>query len=190
MKNPLLITMAGPNDIDLSGVSNFEAGIATLVLINRLYPGVKWGDLPALAAGARSTTMGKKWYERAMSAVGDIKDGIGDVLKDTFTTVGGGLGDATRLVTSAPVMDAVTRAGAAYATGGGSEAARGVLGSLFGSSGDAADAQISQLMNFISGLGSTAKGATATGATGPGVNILPWALGGVAVLGIVMIAKK
>jgi hypothetical protein len=188
MKNPLLITMAGPGDIDLSEVSNFEAGIATLVLINKLYPGIKWGDLPVLAA-LRSGEPMKGWLTDISRSVGNIKDGIGDVLKDTFTTVGGGLGDATRLVTSAPVMDAATRAGAAYATGGGSEAARGVLGQMFGSSGDAADAQISQLMDFISGLGSTAKGTTASG-TGAGFNILPWALGGVAVLGIVMIAKK
>jgi len=189
MKNPLLITMAGPGDIDLSNVSNFEAGIATLALINKLYPGVKWGDLPTLAAMAPGNSM-RGWLTDIGKTIGNIKDGVGDVLKDTFTTVGGGLGDATRLVTSAPVMEAASRAGAAYATGGGSEAARGVLGQMFGSSGDAADAQISQLMDFISGLGSTAKGSAGGAATGGGVNILPWALGGVAVLGIVMIAKR
>lgn len=186
--NPLLITMAGPNDIDMSNLSNFEAGIATLALINRVYPGVKWGDLPVLASLRDGEPM-RGWLTDIGKTIGNVKDGIGDVLKDTFTTVGGGAGDAVRLVTSAPVMDAATRAGAAYATGGGSEAARGVLGQLFGSSGDAMDSQVSQLMDFISGLGSNAK-AGPGGAAGAGVNFLPWALGAVAVLGIVMIAKK
>jgi len=178
MNKPALITMQGPRRpgagaFDISKMSNFEAGVATLVLINDVYPGARFSDLPNIAARVSAEPLAG-WWTSLKSGLGDIKDGIGDVLKDTFSTVGGGAGDAIRLASDPKVIDAASRAGSAYATGGASEGAR--------SMGD-------KIFDFISTLGSSAKSATDPGVGDTTKSILPWALAGGAVLLLVAIKK-
>lgn len=173
MKNdPLLVTMAGPRGLpDISHMSNFEAGIATLVLLDKVYPGIRWRDLPALAEGRGPEAMAG-WWTDLKKATSSVKDGIGDVLKSTYTTVGGAVGDAVRLVTDEKVIDGASRLGTAYATGGGSEGLRSIANQ---------GGPLDSLLEFVSGLGERAKVANVqTAGMGPGVNasMLPWLLGG------------
>lgn len=180
--NPLLVTMRGPGEIDIPSLSNFEAGIAFLTLINRMSPGITFGQLAALIDTPER--MGGWWTDLKRS-VGDVKDGIGDVLKDTASAIGGGAGDAVRLVTDEKVLDAASRAATAYATGGGSEGVRNALGGTSGGGG-----MVDQFIGFISSLGSSFKGVASNQASVGGVssNVLPWALAGGAVL-VVLFAR-
>jgi len=177
MKNPLLITMSGPGDVDLSQLSNFEAGILTLALIDRVYPGIRWRDLPAVAGGFRPEVL-NGWLTNLTRAVGNVKDGVGDVLKDTANYVGGAFGDTVRLATDDKVIDGAARLGTAYATGGGSEGVRQLFA---GDVGGAANS----FLDFVSGLGEKAKGMTTAGAGGMDMSVLPWAIGGAVVLALI-----
>lgn len=175
MNKPALITMHGPKrnnarGFDLSKMSNFEAGIATLILIDEVYPGAKFKDLPAIAARYHGEAL-SGWWTDFKSSVGDVKDGIGDVLKSTFSTVGGGAGDALRLATDEKVVSGATKWGTAYASGG----ASGIADEIF---------------NFMASLGSSAKAAVPDGAAEATKNVLPWALAGGGALLLVLIAKK
>lgn len=181
MKTPLLVTMAGPRGgFDLDSMSNFEAGIAVLVALDKVYPGIRWRDLPALAG--RPEIMGG-WWTDLKKSVGDVKDGIGDVLKDTFDYVGEAGGATVRLATDEKVIDGASRIGTAYATNGGSEGIRQLFGGG-GGSGSPADA----ILSFLSGLGEKAKSANvqAAGMTGMSPAILPWAIGGGLLLVLLM----
>lgn len=183
MNAPALVTMAGPNSLpDLSRMSNFEAGIATLVSLAKVYPGIRFRDIPSLLEPERMSG----WWTDLKHTVGDVKDGIGDVLKDTYSAVGKDAGDALRLVTDKKVIDGASRIGTAYATDGGSEGVRNLFG------GDGSGSPVDALMNFISNLGSSAKSQNKQAASVGNMNLpgglLPWLLGGGAVL--VLLARR
>lgn len=136
--------MAGNNGgavwMDPRGKSDFDAGLLFLAAVARMMPGLTWQDLqtPQFMSG---------WLTDLSRSVGNLKDGIGDVLKDTFKTVGGGAGDAVRLATDPKVADTVSRAATAYATGGASEGANSLmdaLGSIFSGQGQQAVQQVGQ----------------------------------------------
>lgn len=120
--------MAGSNQfavwMDPTGKSDFDAGLLFLGAVARMYPGLTWDDLQFPNQNMAG------WLTNLKHAVGDVKDGIGDVLKDTFTTVGGGAGDAVRLASDPQVASTITRAATAYETGGASEGANSILDSL------------------------------------------------------------
>lgn len=163
-----LIAMSGPENMSLADLSNFEAGLAMLGVINQVYPGIRFSQLPELAEGAGVEKMGWSWnpmdaVRAVQKTAGNLKDGIGDVLKDTFTTVGGGYGDAVRLATDENVLDGASKMYAAYMTGGGSE-----------------------LMDFVTNLGATAKEKTAAASAALPGGVLPWALGGGGLLIVMM----
>ena len=166
--NASLITMAGPGSIDVRKLSNMEAGLAFLGLVNQLYPGLTWGELHAMGLGQE--VMGRSFWDKVGGALSDVKSTVSDVVSKTVSTAGDVAGSAIRLVTDEKVIDGASRIGAAYATGGQSEAAGGVLGKI----GD-----------FVSNLGSQVKEtASASAAGAPSVGgiklpggVLPWALG-------------
>lgn len=170
--NPLLVTMRGPGEIRIDELSNFEAGIAFLTLVNDLNPGVTFGELGRALDDPE--TMAGLW-SKLKKAASSVKNGVGDVLKSTADYVGGVAGSAVRLVTDEKVIDGASRLGTAYATGGGSEAVKGVLGG-----GSAAD----QVIDFISNLGNTFKTQTAPMTQSGMFNAgsLPWIIGGGALL--------
>jgi len=180
MKNSL-ISMAGPTDFDVSKLSNFEAGIAALMVAAQVYPGLTWGDVARLTAGEK---MGG-WWTDLKHVAGDVKDGVGDVFKGVGDWVGDKGGEVVRLGTDEKVIDGASRLGTAYATGGGSEGARGFLEQL-GLSSDSSGS----IMDFISGLGDSFKGGSGDGVNkssilGMDAKVFPWAVAGVAVLVLV-----
>lgn len=189
--NPLLVTMHGPNSLDVQGLSNFEAGIAFLTLVNKLVPGITWDQLDHLAAANGAPAGMSGWFTDLKHAVGAVKDGIGDVLKDTVSTVGSIGGSTVRLATSPNVINGVAQMGAAYATGGGSSAVTGLLQSLGMSSGSA-----NQVTDFISSLGdnfktqSNLQAASVGGGGGAMGGALPWVLAGGVVLVLVAVTRK
>lgn len=119
--------MAGNNQgavfMDPRGKSDFDAGLLFFAAAARMLPGLEWRDVsnPQFMAG---------WFTDLKKAVGSVKDGVGDVLKDTVNFVASKGGETVRLAADPKVADTVARAGAAYATGGASEGARGAFDSL------------------------------------------------------------
>lgn len=196
-----LITMAGPAlSVPISDMSNYEAGLAMLGVINQVYPGIKFGQLYQLAYGNRPETMGRKWWERAGSAlnpvnafnsaagvVGDVKDGIGDVLKDSFDATAGAGGDLIRLFTDEKVIAGANSSYESFTGSGGVGGAvfgTGIFGGGGGTDGGGGE---KGLFEWIVNLGSAVKGkagqvqAASAGGEIPG-GILPWAVGGVTIL--------
>jgi len=168
--------MSGPGDVAIDKMSNFEAGLAFLGVLNQLYPGIRFNQLRELAAGREVETMGgfslnpMDAFRSIKKVVGDIKDGAGDILKDTFDAVADKGGDAVRLATDEKVVNGATQLYSNYLTGG---------------------LNPDELMNFVTNLGAQtkAKAAAASGAL-PG-GILPWALGaGGLVLVLVMTGRR
>lgn len=167
--NPIVVTMSGPEEIYVPALSNFEAGIAFLTVMNKLAPGITFGELAAAIDGTPGRMAG--WWTDLKHAAGDIKDGVGDVLVDTGKYLAGAAGDSVRLVTDEKVIDGASRLGTAYATSGGSEGVRGVLGSA-----------AQPVLDFISSLGASFKGQAAAASASPqslfSANALPWVMGG------------
>lgn len=198
--NPLLVTLRGPGQIDLSSLSNFEAGVVFLSLVDQLAPGIKFGELPALAASGRMAgfnlfravgnlvgdtasgvvSVGKGAAKGIYEGAGALKDGVGDVFKSTFTTAADASGDTVRLLTDEKVLDGISRIGSAYASQGGSEGVR----KLF--SGDSGQ----KVLDFFSALGDSFKSEGGAVATSSSSSWLPWALGGGAVLLTVMLVRR
>ena len=180
--DPVLVTMNGPRGLQVSNLSNFEAGIAFLTLVDRLSPGITFGEL------VRSMEVSEYmagWWTDLKKATSSVKDGIGDVLKSTMETVGSAAGSSVRLVTDEKVIDGASRLGTAWATGGGSEGVRSVLGG-----GNMAD----QLIGFISSLGDSFKAKSAPieqASMGGGMNaaMLPWLIGGGALL-VLLVGRR
>jgi hypothetical protein len=130
------------------------------------------------------------WWTDLKHAAGDIKDGVGDVLKDTVSTVGSIGGDTVRLATDPKVISGASQLGAAYATGGGSSAVTGLLQSLGMSQGSA-----NQVTDFISSLGDNFKTqsqlqAASMGGGGAMGGALPWVLAGGVVLVLLVATRK
>lgn len=191
--NPLLVTMRGPGELNIPALSNFEAGIAFLTLLNRMSPGLTFGQLAAAMDAPAGRLAG--WWTDLKKSVGDVKDGVGDVLKDTWDGIGETAGSAVRLVTDEKVLDGASRIGAAYATWGGSEGARDFMKSIGGGGGGGeSGGAVDSLMNFISSLGSSFKSSASAqtmntaGMFGGGA--LPWIIGGGLVLFLVTGRRK
>jgi hypothetical protein len=200
--NPVMVTLRGPGQIDLRDLSDFEAGIAFLALLNQLAPGIKFGELAALMVDGRMAA-GFNLFRAVGNLVGDagsgvvniaegaasgiyhgagqIKDGAGGVLKDTFAASGKAAGDTVRLLTDEKVVDGIGRIGAAYASNGGSEGVRNLFkGSDVGES----------VLTFFSALGSSFKGMPSNVAPSSSPNWVPWAIGGAAIFATVLLVRK
>lgn len=179
MRDPLLVTMRGPNDLDVRSLSNFEAGIAFLTLMDSFSPGITFGELAAAIDGEDSGRMAGFWSSIKKAAT-SVKNGIGGVLRDTGNYIGDKAGSAVRLVTDEKVIDGAGRIGSAYATGGGSEGVRGLLESLGGGKGEGSNTE--KILGFISSLGSAFKGQAEGDVQTAGFAIpktaLPWMVAG------------
>lgn len=112
-----------PLTLDPRGKTDFDAGLIFLSTAARVFPGLTWRDLVTWNSRAGRPFMAG-WWTDLKKSVGDIKDGIGDVVSDTVDLFGRKGGDVVRLATDDKVAETVLRAGAAYASGGASEAAR------------------------------------------------------------------
>ena len=189
--SPLLVTMRGPGGIDFTKLSNFEAGIAMLALINKEYPGITLSQLSALTSLYQAPEKMAGWLTDIGHFVGNVKDGIGDVLKDTVNTVGGVLGSTVRLAADPKVTNLAANAAAAYATGGGSLAVQGAISNMTGG-GTGTGSIADQIMNFIAGLGSNAKTQVQTagynGSSAP-TWLWPVVIGGIGVVGVVTVMR-
>lgn len=115
---------------DPRGKSNFDAGLLFMQAFCRLYPGATWQDFFSMA-GPRPKKM-SGWWTDMKHAVGDVVDGIGGVISDTKSLIGGAGGDIVRLATDQQVLDGIARAGEAIATDGASEGARSASDALSG----------------------------------------------------------
>ncbi len=154
-----------------TGKSDFDAGLLFFGAMARMYPGLSWDDI-------QSHQFMAGWFTDLSHAVGQVKDGIGDVLKSTYTTVGQGAGSAIRLASDPNVANTVSRAAAAFQTGGASEGANSIMDSIkqiFTPSGQ----------QTVEAAGAAYK----QNVSAPGFNFKsPWFIGGVAVVGLGAVA--
>lgn len=176
--------MAGQNQyavwMDPTGKSDFDAGLLFFAAVARMYPGLTWDDI------LHPQLMGRSWFTRQVDnlthAVGNVKDGIGDVLKDSISTLGDVGGSTIRLAADPSVAGAISRAGSAYATGGASEGVNSFLaslGSIFSPQGQ----------QVVSAAGASYKQNVSGGFSFSN----PWVLGGVLGAGalvLVMVARR
>jgi len=208
MNNPVLVTMAGPKAVDIRSLSNFEAGVAMLGLIHRVFPGITFGQLPALASqgsayrsgamagwwtdlkkGAGNAISPTKTYNGIADKLGDVKDGIGDILKDSTDATGGAFGDFIRLISDKEVIDGANSSYESFTGSGGIWGAVGgsgfsdFMGGESGGEGGGEESGMNSFMSWISHLGSSAKDqANKAGVGGIPGGVLPWAIAGGAVL--------
>jgi hypothetical protein len=145
MNNPLLVTMRGPGDFNLGDVSDFEAGIIVLSELNKMQPGITWGELFSMGRINGSGTMGRGFWERQAKRAGgavmtvargtggavmdvargaggvamDIQRSGGDIVMSAVNAVGDKVGEATRLFTDQKVVEGGAKAYKAFTDGGG-----------------------------------------------------------------------
>jgi len=180
--NGKITTLQGPGSslgiYDPSGLSPFEAGLLFLGLANQFYPGLTWGEM--ISHGQNRPVKLSGWLTDFTNFVGNVKDGIGDVISDTVGLVGSSGGDLVRLATDEQVLATVTRAAAAYASGGTSEALQAAMSAL-----TPAQRQV------VEAAGISFQGAALPPASTWAKNPIVWVLGGVTVLSIgALILKK
>lgn len=219
MNDPLIVTMAGPNDLDLRRLSNMEAGLVILSQVTRAHPGITWGQLANLAGrpelmGGWLTDLSHKVASvsrGATSSVADVGRGAGGVVMDVtrsgnsligdaFDATGDKIADAVRVFTSKKVIDGLNSSYSSFSQSGGITGAIG--GGLFNSGaggGDAAGADGQQsgsmggIWDFIVNLGAGAKAklsaASASDAGGIPGGPLPWVLAGGVVL-VLMLRRR
>lgn len=121
--------MAGINDsIDVTRLSDVEAGVHFFKTLDRMAPGITWRELqdPQLMGG---------WWTNLKKATSATLRKTGNLTKDIVNVTGRKIGEATRLITDEKVMNGVSRAAMAYASGGGSEAVNSASGGGGGFSG-------------------------------------------------------
>jgi hypothetical protein len=150
--------------MDPRGKSDFDAGLMAMAAIARMMPGITWGDLMRMGQNPQAMA---GWWTNLKKAVGDVKDGIGDVLSDTIGLIGRKGGQVVRLASDEKVASTISRAGAAYSSGGLSEA----LASLTGGQAD-----------VVEGAGASYKRAFG------GINWSnPWVIGGSVAVGSITV---
>lgn len=99
-----LFSMAGAADvmkIDPSELNDIEAGIWALYWIDKMYPGITWGEIYAATHGGQ---MGRSWFGRTFSSVGSF---IGTGISDIGDKLGEWSGDSIRLLTNTEVREGI-----------------------------------------------------------------------------------
>lgn len=166
-----LLTLSGSkmdaiNPFDLDDQS---AGIYALHVLTTIYPGITWGEIMKRAAGG--PVLGG-WLT-------DLKKAVGGTISDIGDKLGEWGGSAVRLITDEKVADGLTRYGTAYATSGGSEALKSLLGPSLGP----------KVSDFLTALGSGFKGNLASSQLIPGIQNKWLMIGGAGLIGVVLLVK-
>lgn len=160
-------------NMDLSKLSNIDAGIAALYAINKAYPGITWGQMLGLTPYKK---MGGKFGNFFRDTFSFTSRNIGDFVNWS----GEKAGEAVRLLTDKEVVSGLSQYGAAYATGGASAGLTGMLDSLgMGQGGQ------DILKKLLGTLGMNAKQQTNTIA---GINPI-YLIGGAGLLLLIVILK-
>lgn len=193
--NPMLITMQGPDKLKLSDLSNFEAGVLTLATVDRLSPGITFGQLPEFAARLQSidgnrmgfsfSDIGDYVSNRISDPLKDVKS-VGSVVGDALAKVGDGAGSAVRLVTDKKVVDGLNSSYESFTKSGG---IRGAVVGSFASGNDSGSMSdyAGSIWDLITQTGASAKANPPAGEgimgfiselnyTLPG-GLAPWAIG-------------
>ena len=217
-QDPLIVTMAGPNDLDLRRLSNMEAGLVLLSKVTRAYPGITWGQLADMAGrpelmGGWLTDLGHKVASATRggtSAVMDVGRGAGgtvmdvtrsgnSLIGDAFDATGDKIADAVRVFTDKKVIDGLNSSYESFSKSGGITGAVG--GGLFNFGSDDATGEDGQsksamggIWDFIVNLGAGAKSKLNAGSA-PNVGglpggPLPWALAGGVILILVIRGRR
>lgn len=105
MMDQKLITLSGLREIDnllnlnIRELSDKDAGMVFLAVVNQLYPGIKFGDL------VNSKSMGIDLFDKLKTGIGAIKDGVGDVFRDTGNVVGDWAKDIFTTIDKSEIKD-------------------------------------------------------------------------------------
>lgn len=180
--NGKITTLQGPGSslgiYNPAGLSPFEAGLLFLGLANQTFPGFTWAEMISYGKNRPAKLSG--WLTDISNWAGNVKDGIGDIISDTIGLVSNTGGDLVRLATDEQVIATVTRAAAAYASGGTSEALQAAMSAL-----TPAQRQV------VEAAGISFQGATLPSASTWAKNPIVWVLGGVTALSLgALILKK
>jgi len=195
-----LTTLQGParGEIpDVRKLSDFEAGLFFLKMLDDVQPGFTWKDFLSvgnmLGCPGCAFMAGKcgDWdlFCKTQNLVGDVIDVIGD----SANWLADKGGDLVRLATDEEVFSTVTRALTAYASGGGSEALKLILDNVWKMT-PSQQQQVAGQMGIsreellaIAGTGKTVKEG---GAWGWLKSPVTWVVGGIAGVSLVVLAVK
>jgi hypothetical protein len=177
--NQKLITLngnSGPIRKDIRSLGDLEAGLIFWKGVTEMDPSITWGEV---LAGTHPALCGfpnpfKNLGRKLKNAINDT----GSVIKNVGDTVGSWVGSSVRLATDEKVLDGVSRATTAYASGGSSEALRTVT-DMFGSS----------TKNPITQAGKEYKTQLASFPTIGGIDAR-WIMGGAAALILVVLLTQ
>jgi hypothetical protein len=175
-----LFSMAGAADvinIDPSELDDVEAGIWFLYWLNKMYPGVTWGDI---YNATHNDKLGRSWFGRTFSSIGSF---IGTGVSDMGDKMGEWSGDAIRLLTDREVSEGIGQYAQIASTSGTSEGIKGFLGQLGGLMPDTLKNKL------LSSLGQNVKTASAPQLI-QGVDNKVLYIGGGALLLILLIARR
>lgn len=175
-----LMTLSGPpalvppelRNINISELSDFDAGLVVLKVLSSMYPGITFGEL----FGAKSKLSG--WWTDLKNGIGDVYDGVADWYGDMGDTGS----DFVRLFADEEVSGAIMDGVAAYYSGGTST----LFQSDKGKSGGGNDTFLAQLSALFSQTGEKAKQAETT--IPPG--ILYGGIGAVGLILVLALVKK
>lgn len=164
-----LFSMTGAADmlkLNPRELSDIDAGIWALYRIDRMYPGITWGDIRRARKGIGKQKLGRRWFE------------FGKLLSDIGDKTGEWSGDVIRLLTDREVREGITQYASGFATGGVSTGIQGFLGQLGSGFPDLMKS------NLLRSLGQTAKGELI-----PGIPNYYLAIGGGGLLFMLLLLK-
>lgn len=129
-----LITLNGNSTQEpfsnIQNLSDTAAGLIFWKQVLELDPNITWRDI--MHSQERLSGLFSNLWRKTKNAVGDVVGGTGKIISNVGDKMGDWGGSAIRLATDEKVQDGVSRGIMAYASGGGSEAAKSMLSS-FGS---------------------------------------------------------
>ena len=122
-----LVTLSGANQVIQPAIlkanpnqfGDLEAGLLFFKAVADLYPGITWNELWSLP----NTKKLAGWWTDLKKATSDVYDGVKQIVGDVKDGLGDTGGSTIRLLADEKVQNTITRAGAAYASGGTSEMA-------------------------------------------------------------------
>jgi len=179
--NQKLITLNGEDEgramRDITKLGDIEAGLLFWKDIADKNPGITWGEALFGEHQGLGFSLSKTFSKIGKGLKNTVKV-TGNVIKDAGNTIGNWSGSAIRLATDEQVVDTISRAGTAYATGGQSEALRSLTNS-FGTS-----------KNPVSAGGASLKTELASMPTIGGVDAKWIMAGAAALIGVVLLTQR
>lgn len=171
-----------PLSLDPKQLSDFEAGIHYLATVSQYAPGIKIGQLfnrDGLMGWSLSKSLSSAW-----KGTKEVFSSVGSGTRKILDYGGKKVGETVRLLADEDVQQLATRAGAAYASGGGSLAAEGMFDNIFGKG---SGANVSDFINQIGAFWKRESSGVNAASAAPGIDNRTLMIAGGGLIGAVLL---